>query len=245
MKKTLLLLLLYVACTSMYAQTRLKMNTSISMLSNQIHSTSYSGFLNSYNQVYAGILKNPFDTNLAKPFGCILEWSYWIGKKPSFYSDISWSSSSSSNKATFLNGDVRNMAFHINDITTNVGISFGSKKFNLALFVGMLSRKSRFTSSFVYHNGYTSYSPEKDLNGIWTSYRVVGDAGIAANYTFTKNVQAHIRADFMIKQGITKANYSDLFYGKPTFAPTEIGITDDTKGFRIAFGLAYLIWQNK
>lgn len=195
---------------------------------------------------------------MRKPQGWMLAWNMWTGEKSGVFMDITWGESKANNSCTFINGDGRNFKMHFRDITTDIGWSIGGKNFSIAPFAGMFFRFSDIKSSFYYHTGFTSFGDEKQLNGIFHSLRVVGDWGVAVNLSVGK-LAIHGRVDWMIRQGITSSDYSDLSLTKSNaFAPeyllkdvsqiNQIGyptIIDDTKGCRISLGLGYLLYRLK
>jgi hypothetical protein len=106
-------------------------------------------------------------------------------------------------KATFTSDQSRSFMFKNTYFDLQLGGRIGGEKFAVIPYITMTINSLNLHAFFSY--GETkSYGGEKDLNGVYTSWRLIGTAGGRLEYRFTKMIGAFVDVSFTIN----KSEYS-------------------------------------
>jgi hypothetical protein len=102
-------------------------------------------------------------------------------------------------KATFIYDQSRSFRFKNTYFDVQLGGRIGGKKFAFIPYVSMSINSLNLNTYFAYDK-IKSYGGEKNLNGIYTSWRLVGLAGGRVEYRFTRMLGAFIDVSFILNK---------------------------------------------
>ena len=159
-------------------------------------------------------------------------------------------------KATFIYDQSRSFQFKNTYFDLQLGGRIGGKKFAFIPYVAMSINTLNLHTFFTYDK-VKSYGGEKGLNGIYTSWRLVGIAGGRWEDRFTKMIGAFIDVSFILNKSeylggdFSESNSAtDAKYFQSTATQDQVSaITDGLKEvYRISrgvFGLQLTIGPNE
>lgn len=242
MKKFIIISILLLSYkNSSFGQIEFQLQAGVS--ASRLNFPGFKTYLESYNEQNSGnsMVKpakfNPF--GIGYHAGGIFRMGYFItginmGQITGFQS-----------KATFIYDQSRSFQFKNTYFDLQIGGRIGGEKFAFIPYVSMSITSLNLRSFYTYDN-IKSYGGEKDLNGIYTSWRLVGIAGGRLEYRFTHmlgvfldvniilNKSEYLGGDFSESNSATDAKY---FQSTATQDQTS-AITDGLKEvYRISRGV--------
>lgn len=199
MKHVILLIVLVVFGKSGLGQMEVQLQAGVS--GSRLNFPGFETYLESYNQLNSGSeLLAPAKFN---PYGI----GYQVGgmfRMGWFVTGITMGHIAGfQSKATFVYDQSRSFQFKNTYFDLQLGGRIGGEKLAFIPYVGMSINSLNLHTFFTYGD-VKSYGGEKGLNGVYTSWRLVGIAGGRLEYRFTNTVGVFIDAGFMLN----KSEYS-------------------------------------
>lgn len=253
MKQLMILSVLLISCrNSGFAQIEFQLQAGVS--SSHLNFPGFKTYLESYNLENSGSsLITPVKFN---PFGI----GYHVGgtfRMSWFVAGINVGQITGfQSKATFIYDQSRSFQFKNTYFDLQIGGRIGGKKVAFIPYVGMSINSLNLHTFFTYGE-VKSYGGEKDLTGIYTSWRLVGIAGGRLEYRFTNRIGAFIDVSLMLNKSeysggdFSESNSAtDAKYFQSTATQDQVSaITDGLKEvYRISrgvFGLQLTIGSNE
>lgn len=253
MKQVLIFSILLISCrNSGFGQMEVQLQAGVA--SSHLNFPGFKTYLESYNLQNAGSsMVEPAKFN---PFGI----GYHVGgvfRMGWFVSGISMGQITGfESKATFIYDQSRSFQFKNTYFDLQIGGRIGGKKAAFIPYVGM-SIASLNLNTFFSYGKIKSYGGEKDLNGTYTSWRLVGIAGGRVEYRFTNSIGVFLDVSFMLNKSeysggeFSESNSAtDAKYFQSTATQDQVSaITDGLKEvYRISrgvFGIQLTIGSNE
>ena len=162
------------------------------------YSESFADFFQSYNAYNADDLSTPFDTVFGRMSGPGWAVSFFAnlgGVDVRANSGVNYMSTTNRNE--FKRGQSRELKFTTDDWFIDFGVGPGNEHYYFNFNIGMLLRMSSLYSSYIYPNGYRSYTTSFNLNGIYESWRLTGNLGATLGINVVENAQLVYRIDYV------------------------------------------------
>ena len=162
------------------------------------YSPSFSNFFNTYNELNANILKEPFDTSFGPMMG--KSWQVTFGANTGGFdyranSGVTYYNTRNHN--VFINNDERHLRLNMRDWTVDMGLGFGSERFYLNANIGMNLRMANLFSYYQFSDGTKSYGLDHKLNGVYESWRLTGLFGGTMGIGITENIWLQFKVDYV------------------------------------------------
>ncbi len=253
MKQFILLAILLISCRNIsFGQFEFQALAGVS--SSKLNFPGFKTYLDSYNQQNSGssMIKpakfNPF--GIGYHFGGMCRIKFFIaginiGQVTSFES-----------KATFIYDQSRSFRFKNTYFDLQLGGRIGKEKFAFIPYVTMSINTLNLNAYFTYGK-IKSYGGEKDLNGIYTSWRLVGSAGGRLEYRFTKrigifldlsitiNKSEYLGGDFSESNSATDAKYFPSTATQDQISAINDGLKEVYRISKGVFGLQLTFGSNE
>jgi|GEM_PF-6374406 len=196
MKQFIILAILLISCRNIsFGQLEFQFQAGVSSF--RLNFPGFKTYLDSYNEQNntSSMIKpakfNPY--GIGYHFGGMVRISWFvtginIGHVSGFES-----------KATYTYDQSRSFQFKNTYFDLQLGGRIGGKKFAFIPYVNM-SINSLHLNTFFTYDKVKSYGGEKNLNGIYTSWRLIGSAGGRLEYRFTKMIGVFLDMSFTINK---------------------------------------------
>lgn len=242
MKSFILLTIMLISCRNFsFGQFEFQLQAGVS--SSRLNFPGFKTYLDSYNQQNnTSSMIKPAKFNqfgMGYHFGGIFRMKWFIaginlGKITGFQS-----------KATYAYDQSRSFQFKNAYFDLQIGGRIGKEKFAFIPYLTMCINSLNLNTFYSY--GKTkSYGGERSLNGVYTSWRLVGLVGGRLEYRFTKMIGIFLDMSFMINKSeylggeFTESNSAtDSKYFQATATQDQIAATTDglQEVYRIARGV--------
>lgn len=274
MKKSALLLLLFLAPFAMKAQLAFGVIGEAGYTSCSFHSAEMPIFFEAYNtyqQSNATGLTQPFKMKFGISNGSFFNLGGYIGDEhvKAVVTMGNFISKTGHNEARYDAGDGRDMWARFEQFNSEVGVRFGDKFFIQPQF-DIIIQTVRIYSAYVFPDQSQSFGWDHTLNGIYRDFRLTvatgGTVGLKlvdhinliakADYIFNlndKHPEYHQYEDLsLIKSDMGNMNYQQDFlprdmneYYNAPYNATENSISNDYHGLRLALGLQFYFGQTE
>ncbi len=196
MKKLLFSLVILITCkTISYGQVELQFQTGVSSF--HLNFPGFQTYLSSYNTQNSG--SSMIDSAKFNQFGAGYHFGGMVRLGP-FVAGINVGQVTGfQSKATYTYDQSRSFQFKNNYFDVQMGGRIGGKKFAVIPYFNMTINTLNLYSFYTYDK-VRSYGGEKDLNGIYTSWRLIGMVGGRMEYRFTKTIGAYVDLGFTINK---------------------------------------------
>ncbi len=175
----------------------------------------FNTFFDTYNTYFSNLLQTPFKPSFPAATG----WQWKVGfklpkhdKKTGFYYNSATGVNHlvTHNSAVFKNGEERKLTLKCRDWTTDVALGAGGKVFYAAVTGSIVLRNNKLYCGYIYNDGTESFGTERNLNGIYGAFRIMGGYGfeVGAGTRLIKVVgKIHKIYKPLLKNGSTYLEY--------------------------------------
>lgn len=253
MKQFVILAFLLIFCrNSSFSQFEFQLQAGVS--ASHLNFPGFKTYLESYNVQNSGnsmikpVKFNPF--GMGYHFGGIFRMKWFItginmGQITGFQS-----------KATYSYDQSRSFQFKNTYFDLQIGGRIGGEKFGVIPYINM-SINSLNLNTFYSYGEVKSYGGEKDLNGIYTSWRLLGVGGVRLEYRFTKmlgvfldvstmiNKSEYLGGEFSESNSATDSKYFQATATQDQIEATTDGLKEIYRISRGVFGLQLTFGSNE
>lgn len=196
MKQFLIFLMLLLSCRNVsFGQMEVQFQVGVS--SYHLNFQGFQTYLDSYNELNSGSsMISPAKFNhfgIGYHLGGMFRMKWFIGGFNVGHIN------GFQTKASFIYDQTRSFQFKNTYFDLQLGGRIGKEKFAFIPYVSMSVNTLNLHAFFTYDK-LKSYGGENGLNGIYTSWRLVGLAGGRFEYRFTKMIGAFIDVSFMVNK---------------------------------------------
>jgi hypothetical protein len=265
MKKNLFVFLLFVLPFAAKAQLGFLFSIEGGFAGSTVKTEELPVFLNAYNQANASQgLTQPFELKAGLATGRFFGFTIGMGGKQCKATLVidRYLMKTGRNEARFAGGEGRDIWTEIKETSSEVGIQFMTGKFTAGFDMVLSLRYVSIYSQYVFRDGSKSFGSDHTLNGVFEDLTFGPGLGFNVGYKVTPYLLAYAKADYIFratKQHPEYHQYNDLQlfkdidylprdfaeYTNNPFNGSDNSISNDVRGLRFNFGIAFLLDTNK
>lgn len=254
MKKQLLILFIILGTLSHGFSQNYEVQFQAGAAGFRLNFPGFQSYLSTYNKEYAD--NDMMDSAKFNPYGAGIHLG-GIFRMGAFIAGLNIGQINGfQTKATFSRNESRNFNFRTNYFDVQLGARIGNNQSALIPYFNMTIGTLHLYSSYNYGD-LRSYGGEKNLNGVYTSWRLYGMAGaryvhqvgkklsLFLDWSIVLNQQQYGGGEFTESNSATDSKYFKAYETQPEVDAITDGLKETYRMMRGVVGIQFNVWSNE